>query len=257
MFRIFWNGASGMYAQQEKLDAASNNIVNMNTVGYKRLDVSFSDLMYKNLNEAEYPVTNGKSQYSGSGVKTNPWLRDNTDGTPVETDRKTDFAIKGEGYFRVTRPDGSKAYERNGEFSADSNGRLVDSDGNILDIEYKVNPDSAQFSDINVVLAPDGEIGIKAGNSQTIDVGKVNLYKVTGYDSMVSAGNNLFVPKNGAQISVVTNPNIQQGFVEGSNVDIATELTDMIVAQRAYEFSSKGLKMGDEMWQLVNSLSGK
>ncbi|KOF57820.1 flagellar basal body rod protein FlgG [Clostridium sp. DMHC 10] len=255
MFRIMWNGTSGMYAEQEKLDAIANNLANSSTVGYKSQSVSFSDLVYETINGREYPVSNGNDPINGTGVKANDWMRDNTQGTPSETDKKTDFAIVGDGYFRVTRPDGSKAYERNGQFSVDGNGRIVDSSGNILDIQYKVNPNSVQFSDSNIVLAENGEIGIRINENQIEDVGKVNLYNVVGDDSMTSIGDNLFSPKNGAQVSVVGNSQIKQGFVEESNVDMVTELTGMIVAQRAYEFSSKSLKTADEMWQLVNSLS--
>lgn len=256
MFRIMWNGTSGMYAEQEKLDAISNNLANMNTVGYKKEQVSFDDLVYEDLKN-QYPVTNGKTQYSGTGVKANNWLRDNTQGPLSQTNSQTDFAINGEGYFRVTKPDGSKAYERNGQFSVDGTGKLVDSSGNILDIQYNVDPNSVAFKDDNIVLAPNGEIGIRVSESQIRDVGKVNLYSVVGDDAMTSVGDNLFVPKNGAQVSVVAKPDIEQGWIEGSNVDTTTEITDMIIAQRAYEFSSKSLKTADEMWQLVNSLSSK
>ncbi|MFL0251612.1 flagellar hook-basal body complex protein [Clostridium neuense] len=254
MFRIMWNGTSGMYAEQEKMDAVSNNLANMNTVGYKTQQVSFDDLLYGDLSKSKYPVTNGKTQYAGTGVKANEWLRNNTEGPLTETDRKTDFAINGDGYFRVTKADGSKAYERNGQFAIDNTGKLVDSSGNVLDIQYNVDPNSVDFKDDNIVLAQNGEIGIRVSDSEIRDVGKVNLYNVVGDDAMASIGNNLFVPKAGAQVSVVANPSIEQGWVEGSNVDVATEFTDMIVAQRAYEFSSKSLKTGDEMWQLVNNL---
>lgn len=256
MFRIMWNGTSGMAAEQEKLDAISNNLANMNTVGYKSQNISFSDLVYEDLNKKDnYPVSRGKAPINGTGVKADDPLRDNTEGTLTETDRKTDFAIVGDGYFRVTKPDGSKAYERNGQFSVDGDGRIVDTNGNILDIQYNGNSSSVNFSDDNVVLSENGEIGVKLSNNQVQDVGKVNLYNAVGDDAMNPVGNNLFVPQAGAQIYTVTNPDIKQGWVEGSNVNVATELTDMIVAQRAYEFSSKSLTTADQMWQLVNNLS--
>lgn len=254
MFRIMWNGTSGMYAEQEKLDSISNNLANMNTVGYKAEQVSFDDLLYEDLSKNRNPVTNGKTQYTGTGVKANNWIRNNAQGTPTETGKSTDFAINGEGYFRVTKGDGSKAYERNGQFSIDNTGKLVDASGNVLDIQYNVDPNSVAFKDDNIVLAKNGEIGIRVSDSEIRDVGKVNLYTVVGDDAMASIGDNLFVPKTGAQVSTVGNPSINQGWVEGSNVDSITEITNMIVAQRAYEFSSKSLKTADEMWQLVNNL---
>lgn len=256
MFRLMWNGTSAMYAQQEKLNEISNNIANMNTVGYKSEQVSFSDLVYESLNDRENPTSTDKTSYTGTGVKANNWLRNNTQGPLSQTNINTDFAIAGRGYFEVTRANGTKAYERNGKFNIDGNGKLVDGNGNILDINYSVDPNSVKFTDSNVVLLENGQIGIKGSDNKVTNVGKVNLYDTIGDDSMLSAGNNLFVPKNGVQMSVVTDPEtkILQGRLEDSNVDLATEMTDMIVAQRAFDSSSKSIKMADEMWQMVNNL---
>lgn len=256
MFRIMWNGASAMNAEQQKLNALSNNLANMDTVGYKSEQVSFSDLVYEALGDEKDPVSSGKASYTGTGVRANNWIRNNTQGNIEVTNLNTDFAIAGSGYFRVTTENGTKAYERNGKFNIDSNGRIVDGNGNILDIEYSVNPASVKFTDSNIVLSQNGDIGIKGSDNKVTNVGKINLYDTVGDDTMLSAGNNLFVPQNGAQMYVVTDPNtkILQGRLESSNVDLATEMTDMIVAQRSYEASSKSVKMADEMWQMVNNL---
>lgn len=256
MFRVMWNGTSGMYAQQEKLNEISNNIANMNTVGYKSEKVSFSDLVYESLNDMQYPASSNKTSYTGTGVKANNWIRDNRQGPLSQTNLNTDFAISGRGYFQVTTANGTKAYERNGKFNIDGNGKLVDGNGNILDINYSVNPNSVKFTDRNIVLLENGQIGIKGSDNKVTNVGKVNLYDTIGDDSMLSAGNNLFVPKNGVQMNVVTDPEtkIYQGRLEDSNVDLAVEMTDMIIAQRAFESSSKSIKMSDEMWQMVNNL---
>lgn len=258
MLRIMWNGVSGMAANQEKLDAISNNIANYETTGYKSQDVSFSDLLYGTLNKNGYSVSSGKSPIAGSGVKADEATRDNSEGTPTETDLNTDLCIDGEGYFRVTTQDGSKAYERAGNFKINSQGKLTDANGNFLDIDYSVDPNSVKFTDKNLVVASDGEVGIKGDNNQITRVGKINLYDAVGDDSMVSVGNNLYVPRSGAQIvAAPTNTDIMQGYLEGSNVDLATEMTDMIIAQRAYEMSSKSVKTADQMWSLVNGMNSK
>lgn len=259
MFRIMWNGTSGMYANQEKLDAISNDLANLETVGYKSEQVSFSNLMYETLKKDGYPVSSGKSPSTGTGVKADNWIRDNSEGTITQTNNNTDFAIDGEGYFRVTTQDGSKAYERNGQFSVNANGNLVDGNGNLLDIQYNdgVNPNSVKFTDSNIVVTEDGSVGIKDAQSNITGVGKINLYNAVGDNSMSSAGNNLFVPNQGVQMNQVTGSKIKQGYIEGSNVDLATSMTDMIKAQRAYEISSKSVKTADEMWGMVNSLASK
>lgn len=254
MFRIMWNGMSGMAAQQEQLDAISNNLANMNTTGYKTENVGFSDLLYETLDRNGVPVTdNNHNRYTGAGVKADSWLRDVHEGDLAHSDINTNFAIDGRGYFRVTREDGSKAYERAGAFTADLNGNLVDPSGNKLDIDYSVDPNTVKFTSNNISVKKDGTVSVKNGDTIT-EVGKINIYDAVGDDSMASVGDSLFVPKAGVQMFVRQDSDIYQNYLEGSNVDVATEMTNMIVANRAYEMSSKSIQTADSMWNLVNNL---
>ncbi|MCR3757845.1 flagellar hook-basal body complex protein [Clostridium felsineum] len=254
MFRIMWNGVSGMAAEQEKLDAISNNLANMTTTGYKSETVGFSDLLYETLNRNGYPrVENDNNRYTGAGVKADEWIRDGSQGSLAPSDSKTALAIDGSGYFRVTMPNGSKAYERAGSFSVNPNGKIVDPNGNYLDIDYSVDPNTFKFTSDNVVVTQDGTVGIDNGQSTT-NVGKINIYDVTGSDSMMSAGNSLFVPKPGVQVFQNNKASIYQNYLENSNVDLGTEMTDMITAQRAYQLNSKSLETGDNMWSIVNNM---
>ncbi|PJI09886.1 MULTISPECIES: flagellar hook-basal body complex protein [Clostridium] len=256
MFRIMWNGISGMAAEQEKLDAISNNIANMSTTGYKSEDVGFSDLLYETLNRNGVPVTNNdKNRYVGSGVKADNWLRDKNQGPVNNTGVNTDFCINGKGYFRVTTYDGSEAYERNGNFQINADGKLTDGNGNMLDVDYSVDPNTVHLTNDNFTVSRDGILSVKddaSGNYTS--VGKINIYDAVGDDSMVSAGDNLFVPADGVQVFQRNDSQIEQGCLEGSNVDLGTEITDMIVAQRALEMSSKSVQTADSMWGLVNNL---
>ena len=255
MLRILYNGRSAMMAQQEKLDSISNNLANVNTEGYKRVDVSFKDLVYETLKRDGYPTTgNNAEPLNGTGVKASGWLRDDGQGSLQETGLNTDMAIDGEGYFRVTLADGSKAYTRSGSFTIDSSGTLVDKNGNRLDVEYsgeKVSLDKGNFG-----IDKAGTITLNE-NGKLTKVGKINLYNFVGQDSMASVGESLYVPKAGAQGYTVTDSNINQGYVEASNVDIAREMTDMIVTQRAFELGSRGLKTADEMWGIANNLRSR
>lgn len=255
MLRILSNSKSGMIAQQEKLDAISNNIANVNTQGYKRVDVSFKDLVYETLNRQGYPTSpKGQNLINGTGVKATDGIRDAGQGNLQQTGSNTDLAIDGEGYFRVTLPDGSKAYTRDGSFNVDGAGNIVDSQGNALDIQYtgnKVSFDSSNFS-----VDKSGNISVN-NNGKQVNVGKINLYNFVGQDTMNSVGQNLFVPKAGAQGYTVNNSEINQGFIENSNVDIAKEMTDMLVTQRAFELSSKGMQTADQMWSIINNLRSK
>lgn len=267
MIRALWNSRSSMNAQQQKLDSISNNLANTNTVGYKREDVNFQDLVYETLNRKGYPNSgnNPNEPLTGSGVKATQWLRDNSQGSLRQTGAKTDLAIDGEGYFRVTLADGSKAYERAGSFNVDSVGDIVDKNGNRLDIDFteegvQLFNSGETFSQDNFDVKENGEVYLIKDNnleqSSTL-VGKINVYSAVGQNSLSSVGENLYVPNQGVQMTGTTSADIRQGFLEESNVDVAREMTDMIVTQRAFELGSRGLKTADEMWGLINGMKGR
>jgi flagellar basal-body rod protein FlgG len=258
-----------MSAQQQKLDSISNNLSNVNTEGYKRVDVSFKDLVYENLNRKGYPVTGEAldSSYNGTGVKATDWVRDNRQGNLTETGLTTDLAIDGQGYFEVELPRENEndppktAYTRSGSFSLDGNGNLVDKNGNRL----RTVPENLQLSENNFVVDTQGRIMRKDG-SNSAEVGKINLYTVDSAESLQSIGNSLYTVKtteiNGNIIPVeipyqTQDANIMQGFLEMSNVDITKEMTDMIITQRAFELSSRAMKTGDEMWGMANNLRSR
>jgi flagellar basal-body rod protein FlgG len=257
MFRILWNSKSAMNANQEKLDSISNNLANVNTTGYKRVDTEFKDLLSESFDRLGYPV-NDKEAYTGTGVRTTEWLRDNTQGMMQETDISTDMAIDGKGYFRVQSPNGDVAYTRAGAFNIDSLGRLVDSNGNKLYVEYtnghsEGNP---KLSSSNLVVDKDGSIYQRNGGKSE-KIGAIPLYNSVGDDSMLSIGENLYSPKPGVNMFKETDADINQGYLEGSNVDTAKEFSDMIITQRAFQLASKGVTTADEMWGMVNNMRGK
>ena len=227
MLRILWNSESAMMAQQEKLDSISNNIANVNTEGYKRTDVNFSDLVYETLQRKGYPVSSGlsKEPLTGSGVKAGQWSRDNSQGNLVSTNSNTDMCIDGEGYFAVQRADGTTAYTRSGNFDINSDGSLVDKNGNKL-----------------VVLDNNGN------NINSPETGASIMFKK----------DNFVVKSDGTlMVKISNNTNIMQGYLEGSNVDVAKEMTDMMITQRAFELGSRGLKTADDMWSMVNNIRGR
>lgn len=254
---LMWTSRSAMNAQQQKLDAISNNIANVDTDGYKTEQVQFSDLLYENLTRTGYPTNTNNNNginadpQNGTGVKATDWIRDNSQGNITQTNQNTDLALDGSGYFRVIRPNGTAAYERSSDFNLDVNGRLVDKSGNILEVNYTNGP--VTLTQNNFVVAQDGTLSIKQPNGN-VAVGKINVYDTIGNNSMASVGDNLYVPKTGAQIFATNTTNIMQGYVENSNVDIAKEMTDMISAQRAFELNTKSMTTADQMWEMVNNL---
>lgn len=267
MLRILWNSKSAMMAQQEKLDSISNNIANVNTEGYKRTDVNFSDLVYETLQRKGYPVGSGlsKEPITGSGVKADRMIRDDSQGNLLSTGLNTDLCIDGDGYFQVVKPDGTSAYTRDGNFNLNSDGSLVDNNGNKLVVVdnngNNINSPEAGASIIftkdNFKVKSDGTLQVKDSNNNFINTGKINIYTAPGQDSLASVGDNLYEPVNGARMSISNAPNIMQGYLEGSNVDVAKEMTDMMITQRAFELGSKGLKTADDMWSMVNNIRGR
>lgn len=244
-----WTSCTAMNAQQEKLDVISNNIANMDTAGYKSINVGFGDLVYETMNRSGVPVSADPNRTvdpeNGTGVKTTATTRNDASGALVATGNATDLALQGSGYFKVIRQDGSSAYVRSGNFTQDGSGRLTDSNGDRLEV---IGQDT--FTNGNFAVATDGTISVSGKN-----VGKINVYDTIGQDSLTSVGNNIYVPKAGAQMFVTNSATITQGYYEGSNVDITKEMTDMIVAQRAFQLSSKGLSTADQMAGMVNQLA--
>lgn len=254
MLRALWTSKSGLNANQEKLDTISNNIANVNTTGYKKVEVGFKDLLAESLDELGNPLNN-KDAVIGTGVKAGQWYRDNSQGSLAQTTKPTDIAIDGEGYFRVINSDGNSLYTRDGDFSVDSLGRIVDNLGNKLHIEYAngYSETNTTFTSNNFLINQSGDVFIKE-NDKTIKVGEIPTYTAIGEDSFVSVGNNLYQPQEEVQPFRTRNNDLLQGFLEGSNVDISQEFSDMILTQRAFQLSSKGITTADEMWGMINNL---
>ncbi|VYU68427.1 flagellar basal body rod protein FlgG [Clostridium paraputrificum] len=254
MLRTIWTSKTGLNAQQVKLDTISNNLANSGTMGYKRVDVGFKDLLNESLDRKGYPV-NDKDASMGTGVKTTELYRDNAQGFLTDTGLSTDLSIDGEGYFRLVQPDGSYIYTRDGAFQVDSMGRLVDTRGNKVYIEY-INGRNEQNTTLNARnLLIDTKGGVYNREGDTfIKIGNIPLYTAVGTNAFQSVGDNLFLPGEDVNIQVSTNAEMYQGFLEGSNVDIATEFTDMIVTQRAFQLSTKAMESADEMWGMINNM---
>lgn len=257
MLRTLWTAKSGMNANQEKLDAISNNLANSATVGYKRTEVGFQDLLTESLDRKGYAI-NDKKSYIGTGIKTGQWYRDNTQGELMETLRSTDVAIDGNGYFRIISSNGESAYTRDGAFAVDGTGSLVDARGNKLHLEYAngFTADNVKFTKDNFLIDAEGSVHLKQ-NDTFLKVAEIPVYSAVGDKAFVSVGDNLFQPAKGAELFRTRAVDLSQGFTEGSNVDIAEEFADMIVTQRSFELSSRGIKTADEMWGMVNDLRAK
>ena len=254
MLTTLWTSKSGLNANQEKLDVISNNIPNVNTTGYKKVNAGFKDLISSSLDEWGNPL-NDKTATVGSGVKAGNFTKDNSQGGLQTTNQKTDLALDGEGYFKVISSNGTEYYTRDGSFKLDSYGRLVTANGNILEVQYAngYSQNNTGLTADNFTINKKGEI-FAENNGNFEKVGEIAVYTAVGNDAFTSVGDNLFKELNGVQVYRTLDADMYQGYLEASNVDLSQEMTDMIVTQRAFQLSSKGITAADEMWEMINNL---
>jgi flagellar basal-body rod protein FlgG len=251
--------ATGMDAQQTNLEVISNNIANMNTTGYKRARAEFSDLIYQSDRAAGVPNRANQALVPeginiGLGVKTVAVRNLHTQGDLAETGNSYDLAINGRGFFQIEATDGSTLYTRDGAFNTNESGELVTGDG------YKVIPTITVPTDATeVTINSSGEVFATLGSSTTqTSLGQLELANFVNEAGLKELGGNLFQETAASGTPVVGVPadpsfgTIQQGYLEGSNVDPVKEITELITAQRAYEMNSKVVTTADEMASTVS-----
>ncbi|MCI6662643.1 MAG: flagellar basal-body rod protein FlgG [Treponema sp.] len=255
MVRSLWTAATGMNGQQANIDAISNNLSNVNTTGYKQQRVEFEDLMYQTVKAAGTPATEDTVTpvgiQMGTGVKVGATQRIVTQGSLQNTGVDTDMAVVGEGYFRVQQYDGSFAYTRDGAFKVDMNGQLVTSEGLRVMPEI-ILPEGFNLS--TLAISDDGRVTVKVdGGNDPILVGQIELYRFPNAVGLEAVGSNLFKVTNASGMAIAGRPGYdgmgvtKHKFLEMSNVSVVNEMVQMIVAQRAYEFSSKAIQTSDTM----------
>ena len=264
MVRSLWTGASGMIGQQANIDTISNNLANVNTHGYKKQRADFEDLIYQTIKTAGTPATEDTvvpvGIQMGHGVKLADTQRVFGQGPLQATDVSTDMAITGEGFFRIQMYDGSWAYTRNGNFKVDENGRMVTSNGYWF-LPELVMPEGFLPERINVTK--DGRVSVivpQIDENNPIDVGQIELYRFPNPVGLTAVGENLFKISQASGEPIAGRPGyvgmgqIQQKFLEMSNVSVVQEMVNLIVAQRAYEFNSRAIQTSDNMLGTATTL---
>lgn len=260
MMRSLWSAASGMISQQLHINTISNNIANVNTTGFKKNRVDFEDLMYQTIRRAGTPVGGGTeipvNTEVGLGVKVSATPKIFTQGDFMKTDNPLDMVIEGNGFFQVTLPDGTIAYTRDGGFKIDSEGRIVNSDGFVLEPEITI-PENA----VAISISESGVVSVLTPGAEVpTEVGQIELARFINPAGLSSMGKNLYKATAASGEAITGTPGLEgfgtinQGFLEMSNVQIVEEMVKMIIAQRAYEASSQSIKTSDEMLRIANTL---
>ena len=259
MLRAFSTAATGMTAQQMIVDVIANNLANISTVGFKRSQVDFQDLMYMKLKEPGREISSGVTAPSGfeigSGVSPASTLKVFTTGELENTGRSLDVAIQGDGFFQVTGPGGVTRYTRAGSLRLDADGTMVTAGGYAIEPAITVSSDT-----IAVSVAEDGTVTLKKGDGTSSSAGQITLARFPNPSGLSSEGGNLLAETGASGTATTATPGeggagmLQQNFLEKSNVQMVTELVNLITAQRAYETNSRAIKAGDEMLTTANRL---
>jgi flagellar basal-body rod protein FlgG len=253
--------ATGMQAQQTNVEVISNNLANMTTTGFKRQRAEFQDLIYQNLrrvgsNSSDSGSIVPSGAQVGLGVKTAAIYRINEQGNLQQTSNTLDMAIQGSGYFQITLPDGETAYTRDGTFGLSATGTIVTADGYIVQPGIQV-PTTATGITINTSGQVQATI---AGQTAPQTVGQLQLAIFPNEAGLEAQGDNMYLQTAASGQPVTGNPattgfgNVMQGFIETSNVNVVTEITNLISAQRAYEMNSKVITTSDDMLSTLTNL---
>ena len=255
--------ATGMSAQETNLEVIANNVANVNTTGFKRSRAEFTDLIYQSerlmgVSSRGRDATVPEGAQIGLGVRTAAVRSVQIQGSLTNTGNPLDLAINGLGYFQITTPAGDTVYTRDGSFNTNANGQLVTTDGLLVSPAITVPPTATQ-----VTVSQTGNVTATIpGQSTPQTLGQLTVASFVNPEGLQPLGNNLF-----QQTAASGQPNtgvpgdtslgtIHQGYVESSNVDPVTEITNLISAQRAYEMNSKVIQAADQMSGTVSNMRG-
>lgn len=260
MMRSLYTAATGMDAQQTKMDTIANNLANANTTGFKRTRADFEDLLSETVRspQAVRPEGGGlpTGLQVGLGVRTAGTTRSFSQGDFTETGNPLDLSIEGQGFFRVTRPNGEYAYTRAGNFKVDADGRLVTQRGELIEPRITVPENALDFS-----VSPEGIVTAKMPNeTQPRELGQIELSNFVNPAGLEALGGNLFAETSASGQPTFSRPgenatgSVTQGFLESSNVKAVEEMVAMISTQRSYELNSKVIQTADQMLQRLTNV---
>ena len=259
MTQALWIAKTGLDAQQTRMAVVSNNLANVNTTAFKQGRAVFEDLLYQNIRQSggqssqDTMLPSGLSL--GTGVRVVATEKIFTQGSVLQTGNAMDVAISGRGFFQILKPDGDLAYTRDGTFQLNDQGEMVTSSGFIVQPGITI-PDSAQ----SITIGNDGTVSVKLpGQAVPTQVGTLETVDFINPVGLQPVGENLYIETAASGAAQPGTPGLNglgslaQGSLESSNVNVVSELVNMIETQRAYEMNSKAISTNDQMMQYVNN----
>jgi len=259
MLKAFSTAATGMAAQQMMVDVIANNLANVNTTGFKTSQINFQDMLYLKLKQAGAEVASGTNSPSGleigSGVRPVSTTKVFSVGELQNTSRSLDVAISGDGFIQVTLPNGETRYTRDGSLQVNATGQLVTTTG------YTIEPAITLPATYNSVdIGKDGTVSVTDATGSQSSVGTLQLVRFQNPAGLADEGDNLYSQTQASGTPTTGTPGqnglgfIQSNSLEKSNVQMVTELVNLITAQRAYEINARAIKAGDEMLQTATNV---
>ncbi len=259
MNQALWIAKTGLDAQQSRMSVVSNNLANVNTTGFKQDRAVFEDLLYQNVRQAGGQSSQDTELPSGMNVGTGVRIvateKLHTQGSVLQTENALDVAINGRGFFQVLMPDGNLGYTRDGSFQKNAEGELVTASGYRIQPSIVV-PEGAQ----SVTIGTDGTVSVRLpGQATPAQVGTLETVDFINPTGLQSVGENLYIETAASGTPQTGTPGLDgfgsliQGALEGSNVNVVSELVSMIETQRAYEMNSKAISTNDQMMQYLNN----
>jgi flagellar basal-body rod protein FlgG len=260
MFRALSTAATGMEAQQTRIDVVANNLANVNTNGFKKSRAEFTDLLYQTQRAAGTSESQGVVSPTGLqvglGTRAVSTERMHTIGELKQTNNPLDIAVDGDGFIQVQQPNGQAAYTRSGALRLNASGQVVNAEGLQLDPPITVPADATQLT-----IGSDGTVSaVIAGQQQAVELGQIQLASFTNPAGLMTTGRGLLVPTSASGVAVVGKPGDQglgrlmQGTLEMSNVKVVEEMIELIAGQRAYDVNSKVIQAADEMLRTTTQL---
>ncbi len=252
---------SGLHATQKWIDSISNNVANMQTVGYKKMSVSFANMVNQPATTGAAPTSNAQETNTyGIGTQVSSVNSVFTNGSIKSTNKELDLAIQGNGFFEVVRSDGTFAYTRAGQFKINNEGVLTTIGGLPLSSDIRVSPDVSA-----VEIQPNGQVkGHVTSTGEVLELGELRIANVMDPHALKAVGNGLYI--NDSSVSGDANQitlessgtngtgQLLQGFLEMSNVDLIEEMSSLVLAQRAYQLNARIIQTADQVMETINNL---
>lgn len=259
MSQALWVAKTGLDAQQTRLSVISNNLANVNTIGFKKDRAVFNDLLYQTIRQPGASSSQNTELPSGfmlgTGVRVVATEKLHSQGSVFQTESPLDVAISGNGFFQVLMPDGSTAYTRDGSFQRSSQGQIVTSNGFSLQPAITIPADTQTLS-----IAQDGTVSaLISGNTSPTQIGTVQIADFINPTGLQAVGDNLFKETAASGTAQPGTPGLTglgllvQGSLESANVNVVEELVNMIETQRAYEMNAKAIETTDQMLQFASN----